>query len=233
MSNAATPNRFDAQHAAAYEDRWAPLAPLRDSLHLQAGLVFHDLHADARVLCVGVGTGAELTALATRFPGWRFVACDPSVPMLDICRRRAEEGGFVSRCEFHACLVHELPGGPACDAATALLVSHFIVDRAQRLAFFREIAARLRPGGTLITADLCRATEEQHEQLLLVWRQMMYLTKATEEQVSAMFEAYKREVSLLAPPALCALLTEAGFDKPVLFSQSLLIHAIFAKVRGG
>lgn len=38
---------------------------------------------------------------------------------------------------------------------------------------------------------------------------------------------------MLVPSTLRALLTVAGFDKPVLFPQNLLIHALFAKVRGG
>lgn len=60
-------NAFDAQHAAAYDDRWAPLAPMRDSLHLQMRFILQRLPERARVLCAGVGTGAELLALARFF----------------------------------------------------------------------------------------------------------------------------------------------------------------------
>ncbi|MEZ5415468.1 MAG: methyltransferase domain-containing protein [Opitutaceae bacterium] len=161
---------FNAEHAAGYDERWAPLAPMRDSLHLQMRLVLQELPADARILCVGVGTGAELIALARVFPGWRFVAVDPSSPMLEVGQKNIAQAGFTDRCEFHACYVHELPADLKCDAATSILVSQFITDRAQRVGFFREIAKRLKPGGTLVTADLCVLSLDQQEQLFPVWQ---------------------------------------------------------------
>ena len=230
MSENTTPKPFNAQPAANYDDRWAPLAPLRDSLHLQMRLILHDLPASARVLCVGVGTGAELLALGRFFPGWRFTAVEPSAPMLDVCRRKAAEAGIADRCEFHTGYVHELsPPAEPFDAATSILVSQFITDRARRVDFSREIARRLRPGGLLITADLSMAATAQHESLLVVWQQMMRHIGATEEQIQATLANYGRDVALLPESSIEALLAEAGFAEPVRFSQSLLIHAWFAR----
>lgn len=225
-----TPQPFDAQHAASYDERWAPLAPLRDSLHLQMRFLLQQLPAAARVLCVGVGTGAELLALARFFPGWRFVALDPAAPMLDVCRRKAAEAGIAGRCEFHAGYVSELPPGEPFDAATSILVSQFITDRARRTDFFRGIARRLRPDGLLITADLTMAPAGQHESLLVVWAQMMRHLGASETQIQAMLASHGRDVALLPAPALEALLTGAGFVRPVRFAQSLLIQAWYARL---
>jgi tRNA (cmo5U34)-methyltransferase len=229
MTQPASPSRFDAQSAASYDERWAPLAPMRDSLHLQISLVLRDLPADARVLCVGVGTGPELAALARRFPNWRFIACDPSAPMLDQCRRRAEAEGFSDRCEFHVCYVHELPPAEPVHAVTTLLVSHFIVDPVLRLNFFREAAARLRPGGLLVTADLCCPDGAPREPLLDAWRQMMRFVGADEEKIKATVALYGSEVSIQTPAKLISILSEAGFANPVQFCQNLLIHAFFAR----
>lgn len=224
-----SPNAFDAQHAAVYDDRWAPLAPLRDSLHLQMRFVLQELPSDAHVLCLGAGTGAELIALAKNFPDWRFAAVDPSAPMLEVCRRRVAAEGFADRCEFHAAYVHELPAGIEFHAATTILVSQFLADRTQRIRFFREIASRLRPGGLLVSADLTTAPRGQHESLLGVWQRMMRHAGANEEQVRGMLAAYAREVSLLPAEEMEALLAEAGFPAAVQFSQSLLIHAWYAR----
>jgi tRNA (cmo5U34)-methyltransferase len=224
-----TPQHFDQQQAANYETRWAPLAPLRESLHLQMRLLLHGLPSAARVLCVGAGTGAELLALARAFPGWRFTAVDPSAPMLEVCRQLATEAGVADRCEFHACYAHELPPGETYDAATSILVSHFITDRAKRVAYYRELASRLRPSGWLVTADLTASPPDQHGSLYAVWQQMMRYAGSTEEQIQAMHVAYQRDVAMPPAPEMEALLAEAGFVAPVHFSQSLLIHAWFAR----
>ncbi|WZP00329.1 class I SAM-dependent methyltransferase [Isosphaeraceae bacterium EP7] len=113
-----------------------------------------DLGDDARFLYIGVGTGPELIYLAERFPGWRFVAVEPSAPMLDVCRRKAEERGIADHCGFHEGYLDSLPQGEAFDAATSLLVSQFILDRQARTGFFREIAGRVLPGGVLVNAGL-------------------------------------------------------------------------------
>ncbi len=233
MSETTQPRPFDAQHAANYDERWAPLAPLRDSLHLQMRFILQGLPAGARVLCVGVGTGAELLALARFFPGWCFTAVEPSAPMLEVCRHKAAEAGITERCAFHACYLHELPATEAFDAATTILVSQFITDRPRRTDFFRAIARRLRPEGVLVTADLTPAPAGQHESLLGVWSQMMRHIGAGEAQIQAMLASYGRDVALLPPAEMEELLIEAGFTRPVRFSQSLLIHAWFARLAPG
>jgi tRNA (cmo5U34)-methyltransferase len=45
----------------------------------------------------------------------------------------------------------------------------------------------------------------------------------------SLLDAYKRDVAIISPADLEALLREAGFACPVHFSQSLLIHAWFAR----
>ena len=92
-----SPVAFDQAHAAAYDQRFAKLAPMRDALHLLISAVLADLPADARILCVGAGTGHELIYLALKFPQWRFAVVEPSAPMLEVCRRKAEECGITPR----------------------------------------------------------------------------------------------------------------------------------------
>lgn len=87
MKNEELKTLFD-QQAPGYDKQWARMAPIREGLHFLLKSVFADLPADARILCVGVGTGAELTYLARTFPRWKFTAVDPSGAMLDLCRQR-------------------------------------------------------------------------------------------------------------------------------------------------
>lgn len=221
---------FDKQNAESYDTRWAELAPFNESLHLQMRIILGELPANSRILCVGAGTGAELLALAELFPKWRFLAVDPSEPMLEICQRKADENGIADRCDFLVGFVHDIPDTNRCfDAATSVLVSHFILDRAERLNYFQEIKKRLRQGGLLVTTDLSEAPRGQQAELMRVWQRMMEHVGATAEQVEGMLEAYKKSVSMLSEESLEALLREAGFEQPTQFAQTLLIRSWFAR----
>ncbi len=221
---------FDQKCASGYDQQWAKLAPLRDALHLFAAALLADLRADARVLCVGAGTGAVLIDLARRHPGWRFTAVEPSAPMLDVCRRKAEAEGVAPRCAFHAGYLDSLPPGEAFDAATALLVSQFIPDRAARSGFFRAIGDRLRPGGWLVSSDLAAdTTSPAYRSLLDVWWRVMRAPDAPPEGFDRMRAAYARDVAVLPPAEVAAVIAAGGFEAPVQFLQTGLIHAWYAR----
>lgn len=221
---------FDQKCASGYDQQWSKLAPLRDALHLLMAAVLADLREDARILCVGVGTGPELTYLAERFPSWRFVAVEPSAPMLDVCRRKADERGIAARCEFHEGYLESLPPGEAFDAATSLLVSQFMLDRDARSTFFRGIADRLRPGGYLVNADLSSdSSPAAYGSLLDVWFRVMRSAEITPEAVEKLRAAYARDVALLPPEEVGGIISAGGFDAPVQFLQTGLIRAWFAR----
>ncbi|HYP85651.1 class I SAM-dependent methyltransferase [Variovorax sp.] len=220
---------FD-QQAESYDGQWARLAPLREAVHLLASAVFAQLPEDSRVLCVGAGTGAEMIDLARRFPGWRFMAVEPSAGMLQVCRRQAEAQGIADRCEFHGGYVDSLPTscGPF-DAATSLLVSQFLLQREERCAYFRAIGARLRPGGLLLSSDLAGDTRSpEFRSLLEVWFRLMSSAEVTPEAVERMRAAYARDVAILPPAEVAALIAASGFELPVQFAQTGMIHAWYS-----
>jgi len=147
---------FD-QHAATYDETWRTLAPLREALQLVLDAAFASMPADANLLCVGSGTGAEIVPLAERHPDWRFTAVEPSGAMLGTFRAKAEAAGIASRCRLHQGYLASLPASDLFDGATSILVSQFVTDAVARQGFFRDIAQRLRPGGQLVSA-FSRAT---------------------------------------------------------------------------
>ena len=221
---------FDQKCASGYDQQWVKMAPLREALHLLMASVFGELRPDARVLCVGAGTGAELLDLADRFPAWRFVAVEPSGPMLEVCRQKAEAAGVAGRCEFHEGDLETLPPGEACDAATSLLVSHFLMNRDDRTGFFRDIAARLRPGGILVNADLASDRSPRgYEELLDVWFGMMRAGGLTAEAIEKMRGMYGRDVALLPPDEVAGIIAAGGFESPVQFLQTGLIRGWSAR----
>jgi len=224
---------FDQTCASGYDQMQSRLAPLRDVLHLLTGVILSDLPAEARVLCVGAGTGTELIALAERFPGWHFTAVEPSLPMVDACRRKLEASGLAARCTLHGGYLDSLPASAPFDAATALLVSQFVLDPAARRGFFRGIGERLRPGGWLVSADLAADTgAPAYKSLLDVWWRVMRNADVSPDDVERMRQAYDRDVAVLPPGAVGELIASGGFETPVPFLQTGLIHAWYARWPG-
>lgn len=222
---------FDEERAAAYERRFAKLAPMRDGLHLLLRLVLAELPEQAHILCVGAGTGAELFYLANAFPRWRFTAVDPASPMLAICRQRAQAAGVARRCHFHEGSLDSLPGTQRFDAATSILVSQFILQQDRRREFFADIAARLRPGACLVSADL--ALTADRDRLRDNWRQALTYSGMSDEEIDAYWQSWQQGVAVLPAAEVAAIIAAAGFETPVLFFQSLLMHAWYARPSQG
>ncbi|PMR74086.1 class I SAM-dependent methyltransferase [Billgrantia endophytica] len=220
---------FD-QQASSYDERWAKTAPIRDALHFLLEAVFSELPIDARMLCIGAGTGEEIDHLAKRFPQWTFTAVEPSGAMLDVCRSKAEKGGFASRCDFHEGYLESLPVQGRFDAATCFLVSQFIVEREARIDFFRGIAARLRPGAILASSDLSSETgSSEYDALLDTWLKMMLAAGVPAAGLEQMREAYARDVAILPPAEVASIIESGGFDEPVMFHQAGLIRAWYSR----
>lgn len=219
---------FDRQ-ASSYDQQWIKMAPINNALHLLTGAVLSGLPQNAKVLCVGAGTGTEILYLANKFPGWHFTAVEPSTPMLEVFRHRAEEQGISSRCVLHPGYLDTLPSNGSFDAATAFLVSQFIQERQPRSGFFRGIADRLRPGAILVSADLAGDLEAADPRVLNeVWFQLMRDNGIPPEGIEKMREAYIRDVAILPPRNVGDIIALGGFDSPVQFFQAGLIHAWFA-----
>ncbi|MFT5679264.1 MAG: tRNA (cmo5U34)-methyltransferase [Myxococcota bacterium] len=228
MKNDESPTAFGEQKAAAYDRTFEKLAPMKQVLHLLMRMVLSELAEDACVLCVGAGTGAELLALAEAFPGWRFTVVEPAEAMLTICRQRAEQAGITARITFHCGTIDTLPPSAPFDAATAILVSHFLTARADQEAFFAGIAARIRSDGLFINAAIA-SDEVGFEALLPLWLKTLRYAGLPDERITGMAAAMGRDVAVLPLGVLSDLIADSGFSAPVLFCQTLLIHAWCAR----
>jgi tRNA (cmo5U34)-methyltransferase len=177
-----------------------------------------------------VGTGTELIHLAQHFPQWQFTAVEPAAPMLDICRQKAEESGIASRCTFHEGYLDSLPASDPFHAATCIWVSQFTMQLEERRNFFRQIGARLRPNGYLVSSDMASdMSTPAYKSLLEVTRQMFQYAQMPAGEIKKIIGAYGREIAILPPQEVESIIASSGFDTPVLFFQTFLIHAWYAK----
>lgn len=229
MANQKPNSFFDQKNAPAYNQSFSKLEPLRDAIHLLMRVILSELSTNAHILCVGAGTGAELIYLAQSFPEWHFTAVEPAAPMLDICRQRTEDLGIASRCTFHQGYLDSLPTSDAFDAATCLLVSHFMQPNDQN-NLFGQIAKRLCPRGYLVSSALAYdMSTSEYQSLLEVWLRMLDYSEISAEQVEKIRASFGRDVALLPLKDIESMLESSGFDSPVLFYQTLLIHAWYVR----
>lgn len=100
-----------------------------------------------RILDLGVGTGETSVRVRDVHPGAELVGIDVNDAMLAAARLRLPVADLrVARLE------DPLPEGPFDLVVTALAVHH--LDGAGKADLFARVAARLRPGGRFVIADL-------------------------------------------------------------------------------
>ena len=151
--------------------------------------------------------------------------------MLKICRQKAEESGVASRCTWHEGYLDSLPPSASFDAATCLLVSHFFMQQEERRQFFSQIASRLRPQGYLVSADLASdMSTSSYQSLREVWTRMLKYAEYPDEEVEKFLAAHGRDAAVLPPDEVGSIVASSGFGTPVLFLQTLFIHAWYARI---
>jgi tRNA (cmo5U34)-methyltransferase len=110
------------------------------------------------------------------------------------------------------------------------LVSHFLTQIEERRNFFRHIAARLRPGGYLVNADIASDTSTSaHKSLFEVWMRALKYSRMPAEQVEKFRASFGQDVAVLPPHEVESIIASSGFETPVLFLQSLFIHAWYGR----
>lgn len=220
-----TADFFTPELAAHYDERNRKLSAISENLHFLTRLVLERLPARAQILSVGAGTGADILPLARAFPEWRFVAVEPSKSMLEVCRERLTTEGFASRCEFIHGYASDVPAKAEFDACLSILVGHF-VGHDDRAGFYKNLVDHLKPGGTLVNAEISfDLNSAQFPSMLKNWEKVQALMGATPESLQTLPKTLKEILTVLPPEETEALIRTSGIDLPVRFFQAFLICA--------
>ncbi|HCO44616.1 MAG TPA: class I SAM-dependent methyltransferase [Gammaproteobacteria bacterium] len=222
MSGPNTPQHNFAAGASDYERRIRTLVPGYDTLHaLSAAMLRAQLPDTARVLCVGAGAGEELACLADAGRHWHLVGSDPSADMLAQARQRVQRAGIADRVTLITADVAQVPEAPPFDAATLLLVLHFVAADDARSALIRDIATRLKPGAPLLLASLCDSGATPT--LLEAWKTLQELSGMTREAVDERMAPRLAEARPVGDEELGTLLASGGFTPPLRYFQGLMM----------
>jgi tRNA (cmo5U34)-methyltransferase len=214
---------FTPEMSRTYDEKNSRLAPIAGGMHFLTGLVLQGLPVNARILCVGVGTGAEILSLSREYPRWRFVGVDPSAAMLEVCRERMKQAGLMDRCELVHGYMQDVPGEESFDAVLSILVGHF-VKRQERPGFYQGVCARLKRAGTFVNTEISFDLDsEEFPAMLADWERVQALQGATPESLKSLPNTLRHVLTVLPPAEVETLMRANGFALPIRFFQAAMI----------
>lgn len=228
MQDKFDPEKRFNDRASVYDEDINKIIPGYQALHSNTlHLIETSLPEDAFLLVAGVGTGNETVAAALRNPGWRMTGFDVAENMIKTAAAKIEKHGLESRVE----LIHGVLDDvcqESFDAATALLVMHFI-PFADKREFLRGINLRLKPGGLLVTADFtCDRESYEYETFNRAWEEFMLATTDKKEVKERLWHT-RHDLDILSHEETLDYLRSAGFTKTRLFWKSLIFSAYISE----
>lgn len=224
---------FDMEMANEYDRGVRRTLPTYDAIFrlVQTYLRKHVVD-NAEILVVGAGGGNELAILAPQNPSWAFTAVDPSEPMLELAKQKAKQFQLKNELRFIEGTIEDVDVTNEFDAATFMLVLHFIERDEEKLAQLKSIRKRLKKGASFVIATMFGDTEsaEFDEQVALWKAYWLDATKLSEEEVNEM-ENTVRGLSFLPEGKIVEMLKEAGFGNIAKFFTTNMFGGWICKAK--
>ena len=228
------PIKFDQERASKYDLDIRKAIPGYETLHEMAyTLLEKSSSQQSNVLITGSGTGMEIINLCQRNPHWKFTGVEPSADMMEIAKNRLEIQEITKQVKWHPDYVDSLPENQVYDAATLLLVMHFIPDDGSKLSLLQNIAKRLKLGATLVLADLHGDREsDSFKQLFLAWKSFYFnRLENTSLEDENKFNTAINSIHFISESKIISLLKEAGFREITRFYNAFLFGGWSARLR--
>lgn len=215
---------FNAEMAEKYSAHIRTSIPGYDDMHQMAASCLRcRLAGDARLLVVGAGDGEEILNLKKTLPTWSVTGVDPSAEMLGIARTRLAASGFEA--ELLVGNIDVVPMDQTFDAATSILIMHFVKGEEGKTSFLREIAKRLKPGGFYLHVELCADSRSPGSFDFQEALNRFQTGKGrTGEEVTAHNIRRANSVFPILPRETEHLFEQAGFWRHALFYKAFNFH---------
>lgn len=234
---AETEIKFDRDRAEQYDLDIRKAIPGYESLHGMAqSLLQTSLSNSARLLVVGSGTGMELISYCQQNPEWSLTGVDPAAEMMDIAKEELNNQSLLEQVNLHTGYIDTLPPTEPMDAATLLLVMHFLPDDGSKLELLQNIAQRLKPGAEFILADLYGDRSLPYfTKLRKAWQFLYFsqLDEGTRAKAEANFEtSINNSIYFVSEARIIKLLQKAGFSNVTKFYNAFLFGGWIAQYTG-
>ena len=234
---AETKIEFDRDRALEYDLDIRKAIPGYEALHDMGRILLQNsLTTSAKLLVVGCGTGVELINYCQHNPEWRLTGVDPSHEMIAIAQEKLANQGFSARVDLHTGYINTLTGTEPMDAATLILVMHFLPNDGAKLQLLQNIAQHLKPGANLILADLYGDQSLPYfAQFKHGWK-YFYLSRLDEaSKIKAeprFLPSIENSIHFITEAKTIELLQVAGFNQVTKFYNAFLFGGWIAKYTG-
>lgn len=170
-----------------------------------------------QILIAGCGTGNETKIFAEYNAEWKITACDPSPEMVAIAREKLCD---CSNVNLQTATVEQLNETQKFDAATLVLVLHFLTDDGAKLDLLKDIASRLKPGAPFFLVDISGTEKEIDQNLDLLLKTLP--KEWPQEALDKTRNNIQNQINSVSEQRNIDLLEEAGFETPVRFHQAMI-----------
>ncbi len=220
---------FDGEFSNEYDSIAPKIVPAYDSIYeLTQHLLRVKLNKNARILVAGAGTGKEMINWSQSNHHWSFTGFDPAEAMLSIARKKVVAASLESRISLVPGFVNDVVEKDF-NAATAILVMHFLPDDGTKLSFLKGIANKLKPGAPLVLVDLeGEIGSDEFNTLKDAWKDQQIFKRGEINKVREEFEIREKEIYFIPQKRIESLLEEVSFKKINKFFKAYLFSGYVA-----
>ncbi len=220
---------FNGDWSNEYDDTAHKIIPGYHTIYeLTLHLLKAGLNKDARILVAGAGTGKEIIEYSEMNPHWHFTGFDPAESMLSIARQKVAAASLLNKISLIHGLVDDVKENNF-DAATSILVMHFLPDDGNKLYFLKGIADKLKSGALIVLVDLeGEIGSEAYNTMNSAWKNQQMSVRNDNDRVNKEFEIREKEVHFIPQKRIESLLEEVGFIKIQIFFKAYLFAGYIA-----
>ncbi|MCP3944686.1 MAG: class I SAM-dependent methyltransferase [Desulfobacteraceae bacterium] len=221
---------FNGEFANEYDDIAHKAIPAFHSIYeLTQHLLRNKLTKESRILVAGAGTGKEIIDCSQNNPHWSFTGFDPAEQMLSIAKKKVAAAFLENKISFIQGIIDDVTK-KEFDAATSILVMHFLPDDGTKLNFLKGIADRLKPGAPIILVDLeGEIGSDEYNTLSGAWKDQQIFKRSEINRVNEEFALREKEVCIIPQKRIESLLEEGGFIKIHKFFKAYLFGGYVAE----
>lgn len=220
---------FNGEWSNEYDDAAPKIIPAYSSIYELTQYLLRDrLDEDAKILVAGSGTGKEIIDYSLNNPHWCFTGFDPAKAMLAIATKKVAAASLENQISIIQGLIDDVEEKDF-NAATSILVMHFLADDGTKLNFLKGIADKLKPGAIFILVDLeGEVGSDEYTALNAAWKNQQIFTRGENDKVREEFIMREREVQFIPQTRIESLLKEVGFVKIHKFFKAYLFGGYVA-----